>query len=304
MILSLYRGLTTVAAPLIDRYLKKRLAKGKEHPTRFPERLGQASIARPDGKLVWLHGASVGESVSLLPLIDRIQKTYPDFTVLLTTGTVTSAALMEKRLPQNVLHQFIPVDRLPFVRGFLNHWKPDLAIWSESELWPNLICEINTRNIPMALINARMSANSEKNWNRFSGLIKTLLSAFDICLTQTEADETRYKKFGARHVESIGNLKYASDALPANMDELEKLQAQIGQRPMWLAASTHPGEEILCARLHQRLKQQFPDLLSIIAPRHPERGDADQGRARSHGPTGRTTQPSRPAKARQRYLFV
>ncbi|WP_417822242.1 3-deoxy-D-manno-octulosonic acid transferase [Terasakiella sp.] len=272
MIYSLYRGLTTIAAPLISRYLQKRLYKGKEHPTRFPERLGQTNLRRPTGPLIWLHGASVGEAISLLPLIEVMHGDYKDCHILLTTGTVTSAALMEKRLPDGVIHQFIPVDRLPYVRRFLDHWRPDVAIWAESELWPNLICETRKRGVSMALINARMSDKSLKTWRRVPGFAKKLLGAFDLCLAQTDEDAQRYRDLGAQNVQCPGNLKYASPDLPVDDAELAQLRNKIGKRPVWMAASTHDGEEILIAQAHRRLKETFPDVLTIIAPRHPERG--------------------------------
>jgi len=283
MIYSLYRGLTRIAAPLISRYLQKRLQKGKEHPTRFPERLGQANLPRPGGSLIWLHGASVGEAISLLPLIEAMRRDYSDCHILLTTGTVTSAALMAKRLPDGVIHQFIPVDRLPYVRRFLDHWRPDVAIWAESELWPNLICETRKRGVSMALINARMSDKSLKTWRRVPGFAKKLLGAFDLCLAQTEDDAQRYRDLGAQNVHCPGNLKYASPDLPADDEELAQLQNKIGKRPVWMAASTHDGEEVLIAQVHRRLKEHFPDVLTIIAPRHPERGSsiADDLRAQS-----------------------
>jgi 3-deoxy-D-manno-octulosonic-acid transferase len=273
MILSIYRTLTTLAGPLISHYLKKRLARGKEHPGRFGERLGDASIKRPDGKLVWLHGASVGEAISLLPLIGAIQEKYGNYTILVTTGTVTSAALLEKRLPEGVIHQFSPVDRLPYVRKFLDHWRPDIAIWAESELWPNLLCETRKRPCQMALINARMSDRSLRKWGRFKGFISTLLGTFDLCLAQTERDGQRFKALGAKHVFCHGNLKYASPDLPADVDELNKLKDIIGNRPIWLAASTHKGEEALIGRVHKTLRTEFDSMLSVIVPRHPERGD-------------------------------
>ncbi|WP_135081677.1 3-deoxy-D-manno-octulosonic acid transferase [Terasakiella sp. SH-1] len=269
---SLYRGLTTISGPMITHYLKKRLARGKEHPTRYPERWGQASVARPEGKLVWLHGASVGEALSLLVVIDEIKKTYPDFTILITTGTVTSADLMAKRLPEGVIHQFVPVDRLSYVRSFLDHWQPDVAIWAESELWPNLVVETKKRGTKMALINARMSDKSLKTWRKLKGFIQTLLGCFDLCLAQTEKDGERYHSLGARDVQCPGNLKYASADLPVDTEELALLQKFIGKRPVWLAASTHKGEEAMMGRVHGALQDQHPDLFTIIAPRHPERG--------------------------------
>lgn len=272
MILSLYQLLGTLGGPLLTRYLNKRRARGKEHPTRFPERLGNASVARPDGKLVWLHGASVGESISLLPLIEAIQEKYADHSVLLTTGTVTSAALMGKRLPDGVIHQFIPVDRLEYVRRFLTHWQPNVAIWAESEIWPNLISETHKTGAKMALINARMSERSLNKWMKLRGFISDILGKFDWCLAQTEEDVARFVQLGAKNVSCYGNLKYASPDLPVDQGDLDHLTRVMSNRALWLAASTHPGEEVMIGRVHQKLKGYFPDLLTVIAPRHPERG--------------------------------
>jgi len=283
MIYSMYRGLTSIAGPMITHYLKKRLKRGKEHPTRFPERMGEASIMRPEGTLIWLHGASVGESVSLLPVIDAILDRYTDVSILMTTGTVTSAALMEKRLPSGVMHQFVPVDRLPFVRKFLDHWKPDFAIWAESELWPNLVCETAKRGTQMALINARMSDKSLRTWQKLKGFASTLLGSFHICLAQTETDGQRYQLLGATQVQCPGNLKYASPDLPVNEEELNTVLQMVQDRPVWLAASTHDGEEVLLGRVHQKLKAAHPDLITMIAPRHPERGEKIVADLRANG---------------------
>ncbi|MDV7338025.1 3-deoxy-D-manno-octulosonic acid transferase [Terasakiella sp. A23] len=273
MIFSLYRLATNIAAPIISRYLKKRLEKGKEHPTRFSERLGIAGLPRPAGKLIWLHGASVGEAISLLTLINKLKTDYPHFNILVTTGTVTSAELLANRLPEGVIHQFVPVDRLPYVRKFLDHWKPDIAFWAESELWPNLLHESHKRGIHLALINARMSEKSLKSWMRFKGFIAGLLNTFDICLAQTEKDGGHYRQLGAKNVQCVGNLKYASPALPYDTAELDRLTSLLKDRALWLAASTHPGEETLLARVHNAVKKTKPNLLTIIAPRHPHRGD-------------------------------
>lgn len=274
MIYSLYRGLTQVSGPLLRWYLNKRLTAGKEHKVRFGERMGQASHPRPVGKLIWLHGASVGEAVSLLPVIQGLREKHGDSSILMTTGTVTSAALMEKRLPAGVTHQFVPVDHPAYVRRFLDHWQPDLAIWAESELWPNLVCETAKRSIPMALINARMSDKSMGTWQKVRGFAGRLLGAFDVCLAQTETDAARFERLGARQVSCPGNLKYAAGDLPVDEAELAELSAHLSGRQLWMAASTHAGEEAAMGRVHQQLKKSHPDTLSLIAPRHPERGDA------------------------------
>ncbi len=274
MMLSLYRAVTTIGQPLIRFYLSRRLAKGKESRDRFSERLGVAGMARPEGALVWIHGASVGESISLLPVIERMRADWADWNILVTTGTITSAALMRERLPEGAFHQFVPVDRVAYVERFLKHWKPDFVLWAESEFWPNLISRCAARNLPMVLINGRISNNSYKGWRRFPGSIKKLLQAFSLCLGQTGTDADRLSDLGAHEAKSVGNLKFAAPPLPADDEALEKLSALIGGRPFWLASSTHAGEEELVGRVHLSLKESHPNLLSVIVPRHPGRGVA------------------------------
>ncbi len=274
MILSLYRWGSTLGGPLILAYLGKRLRRGKEDPIRFGERLGKPSIPRPEGRLIWVHAASVGESISVLPLTARLREEFPDTHVLLTTGTVTSARLMVERLPEGARHQFVPVDRISYVRSFLDHWKPALAIWAESEFWPNLLCEAAAREIPLVLVNGRISDRSFARWRRTPQTIKRLLSCFVRCLGQSETDAERLRILGAEKATCPGNLKHAATPLPADPDALIDLKAAIGARPNWLAASTHPGEEEVCGQIHSQLAVEFPDLLTMIVPRHPERGGA------------------------------
>ncbi|CAA6606187.1 3-deoxy-D-manno-octulosonic-acid transferase [Rhodospirillaceae bacterium LM-1] len=270
MMLRLYRGLTTTIGPALPVYLAGRKRRGKEDPLRMPERMGRYSHPRPQGKLIWIHGASVGEALSALPLIEKLSARH---TVLMTTGTVTSARMMADRLPANAIHQFVPVDRAPWVRRFLDHWKPDLALWLESELWPNLISETANRNIPMALINGRVSDRSFANWRRFSNLARHLLGAFDLCLGQTDEDSQRLHALGARRVATPGNLKFSAPQLPVDSDELRLLESTHLHRPSWIAASTHAGEELMAGRVHLALKSRHASLLTLIAPRHPDRAD-------------------------------
>jgi len=272
MILGLYRAFGTIGAPLISIYLSRRLARGKEDPARFGERLGQTERPRPRGPLVWFHAASVGESLSLLPLIERMRKDRPEFTLLITTGTVTSAHLMAERLPDGVIHQFVPVDRPLYVRRFFDHWKPDLVLWSESEFWPNLVSEPAKRNIPLVLINGRVSPRAFKGWQRFPGLIRQLLNNFSLCLGQMSIDVERLRALGATEAHSVGNLKFAVPSLPVDKAELTHLRNQFQGRPLWLAASTHPGEEEILLSVHRSLEKDFPSLLTIIVPRHADRG--------------------------------
>ncbi|MBL4664614.1 MAG: 3-deoxy-D-manno-octulosonic acid transferase [Nitrospinaceae bacterium] len=283
MKLALYRMATTLGGSLIRLYLNRRLKRGKEDPARFNERLGQASLPRPDGKLVWMHAASVGESLSILPLIDRLRTDHGDWSVLVTTGTVTSARLMAERLPEGALHQYVPVDRVSYVRRFLEHWKPDLALWVESEFWPNLVIETRASAVPMVVLNGRVSAASYDGWLKNHAMIKRILSAFVLVLAQSERDGERFRTLGAKNITLPGNLKFAGGPLPVNALDLQTLQTQVGQRPRWLATSTHAGEEAICGRVHMHLKTKLPGLLSIIVPRHPERGEAVADELRQMG---------------------
>ena len=273
MIQGLYRGLSRAVEPLLPLLLQRRVRAGKEDPARLEERLGQPSRPRPPGRLVWIHAASVGESLSVVPLIERLLQDHRQASVLLTTGTVTSARMMLTRLPERALHQFIPVDGPRAVAGFLDHWRPDAAIWVESEFWPNLIVETRRRSIPMALINARLSERSFRNWKLLSGTIADLLSAFQICVAQSPGDAGRLGSLGARNVACHGNLKDSAPALRADPRELYDLTQAIGRRPFWLAASTHPGEERLVAKAHIKVRERLPNLLTQLVPRHPQRGE-------------------------------
>ena len=270
MIHRLYRLTTHWAGPAINWYLHRRLQRGKEDHARFPERKGHATRPRPPGPLIWLHGASVGEAQSLLPLIDRLAASGK-VTLLLTTGTVTSARLLAQRLPPQAIHQFVPVDRPDWVKAFLDHWQPQLALWSESDFWPNLLDQTHAREIPMVLLQGRVSPRSFQQWQRFPRFIGRILSHFDLCLAQSPTDVQRLTQLGAHGVNYVGNLKLAVEPLPVDMDELATLRQQIGSRPVWVAASTHAGEEAIAAAVHRSLKTHFPNLLTIVIPRHPTR---------------------------------
>jgi 3-deoxy-D-manno-octulosonic-acid transferase len=271
-VLTIYRGVTSFSIPFINYYLNRRLAHGKEHPERFPERKGQASRMRPAGPLAWIHAASVGEAQSALTLIQHMLRRRTDLHVLVTTGTITSAEIMSDRLPARSFHQFVPVDRIGWVRRFLDHWDPDFAIWVESEFWPNLIHETAERNIPIALINGRISRQSVANWRQAPRFIRGVLGCFRLCLTQTEEEASRFRELGASRVLCHGNLKYSAEPLPVDENEWDRISAEITGRPVWLASSTHPGEEDIVAEAHDRIKISHPNLLTIIVPRHPERG--------------------------------
>jgi 3-deoxy-D-manno-octulosonic-acid transferase len=272
MLLTCWRVATSLAAPLVRGHLERRRGRGKEHPERWPERLGQDDSIRPDGPLVWIHAASVGESLSILPLLDGLLQLRPDLRFLVTTGTVTSAALMAKRLPDGVLHRFAPVDLPDVVARFLERWRPDLAMMVESELWPNMLSMLAERRTPTVLVNARMSVRSFRRWRWAGQSIARLLASFRLILAQSQQDAARLVALGAGRVVTPGNLKYAAPPLPAAPADLAAMQAALAGRPAWLAASTHEGEEVAAAEVHRALIGAFPSLLTVIAPRHPNRG--------------------------------
>lgn len=273
MFIKIYNTLIAILYPLvIKRYINKRKENGKEDVKRFNERIGRPALKRPEGKLVWLHGASVGESVSMLPLIQKIIETYPNIHVMVTTGTVTSADVMNKRLPERAFHQFIPIDNPIFTTRFVKYWHPDVVLWFESEFWPAILSSIRRKNIPLILINGRISNKTFKRWQQFDFLSKELLSCFTLCLGQSEEDAYRLRVLGAKDAICLGNLKYAGLPLPIDEEKRNELLTQINNRPLWLASSTHNDEEVKVTKIHQRLLAKFPDLLLIIAPRHPNRG--------------------------------
>lgn len=271
MILSAYRAVSTVLQPFGATLLRHRLQRNKEDPTRYRERLGHASLPRPKGSLVWLHAASVGEAQSVLRLITRLKLRDPSSNILITSGTVTSADMLADRLPDGVLHQFSPLDLPAATRRFIDHWRPDLAIWIESELWPNLIGDMSSTGNPLVLINGRMSSRSFGRWRHIPAAARRMLAHFSLVLSQNEDSAERFRQLGAPEVRSEGNLKYAADPLPADPVDVAALKSSIGERPFWLSASIHPGEDEITAAVHERVRTTHPELLTIVAPRHPAR---------------------------------
>ena len=265
-----YRVLAQALGPLAGLFLRWRLARGKEDGARFCEKMGFPGRPRPSGQLAWLHGASVGEGLALLPLVERLA--LRGFSVLVTTGTVTSARILAERLGPGAYHQFMPLDVPKFASRFLDHWQPDLVLIAESEIWPNIMREVGRRRLPLMLVNARLSQRSFKRWQSLPRSIARLLDGVHLCLAQTDADAARLRQLGAPRVTTTGNLKYDVPAPPVDMAGLAVLQAATGARPVWLAASTHPGEEAMAGEVHRALARRFPDLLTIVVPRHAGRG--------------------------------
>lgn len=272
MTLRFYQKLSSVVVPLAPALIKRRLKQGKEDPARIGERRGISRDVRPHGPLVWIHGASVGEVLAAAALIEKLRALK--IRILLTSGTVTSAAIVAKRFPADIIHQYVPYDSPRYVARFLDHWRPSLALFIESDLWPNLILASAARRLPMVLINGRMSHRSFPRWRRVSGTISALLGRFDLCLAQSRVDAERFAALGSRNVITTGNLKLDVPAPPADFAKLERLLAVTRGRPIIMAASTHPGEEEILLEAHRKLAGFFPSLLSVIVPRHPDRGES------------------------------
>lgn len=283
MIALAYRAASDLAAPLLRRHLARRVLTGKEEASRLDERYGIAILPRPEGRLGWLHAASVGEMQSLLPLVEALAAREPDLHFLVTTGTVTSAGLLARRRLPRVIHQYLPLDRQAWVARFLDHWQPDFALWVESEFWPNLLREAARRRIPMALVNGRLSARSLSRWAWAPGFVAPLIGSFCVVLAQDEIQGQRLAALGARQPRTLGNLKFAAAAPGADEAMLARLTSSIGGRPVWLAVSTHTGEEGIVVAVHRSLKARYADLLTIVAPRHVERAEAITSELRAAG---------------------
>jgi 3-deoxy-D-manno-octulosonic-acid transferase len=268
--LSIYDLAARAATPLAPALLRARARRGKEDETRLAERLGRASAERPAGPLVWLHGVSVGESLSLLPLIERLRGERPDITLLVTTGTPTSAELLTRRAPLGVIHQYAPVDTPSAVTRFLDHWRPDVGLFAESELWPNLIFSARQRGVRLALVSARITERTARGWSHDRGAARTLLGAFERILTQDQVSAQRITALGGR-VDGALNLKLAAPPLGADDNELERLQSAVGERAVILGASTHSPEEVFLAEVVEQMSAR-PAPLLVLAPRHPDRG--------------------------------
>ena len=274
LLLKFYRALSHGIRPAAGLLLRRRSRQGKEVPERLGERMGHASVARPATPLAWFHAASVGETNAVLPLIHALRRERPELGILLTTVTVTSSRIAASRLPEGAIHQFVPLDTPAFVTRFFDHWRPDLVLFTESEIWPNLILEAKERGVPLVLLNARLSDRSFRRWLKLPGLSRPLFSRFDIVLAQSEKLAKRLTKLGAPKVIAAGNLKFDAPPPPVNAAELSRLRDVLLGRPLFLAASTHSGEDEIIAAVHKGLKADHQDLLTIIVPRHPERGPA------------------------------
>ncbi len=264
-------------------WLRYRVSKGKEDSMRYREKLGKIAFNKPQTPIIWIHASSVGESLSVLPLLAQIHSHAPTATLLVTTVTKTSAQLLEKKLPDYAIHQFAPVDTPAALAKFLKHWQPQLALLVESEIWPNMIRQTKATGCKLYLINARMSRRSFERWKKIPAATVKLLDCFEEIFPQNNRSMDHFRDLGAQSVKYLGNLKYDAPPLPADPKASGEIINAVGARPRWLAASTHLGEELIAGRVHRILRDQHEDLLTIIIPRHPQRGEAITEQLRALG---------------------
>ena len=285
--ITLYQYATWLMGPLLIGWLYWRALRGRDEAARLGEKRGQASVVRPKGDIVWVHAASVGETLSVLHLISDILAGYQSVTILLTTGSRSSAKIAGDYIAGQpniqLIHQFIPLDRRLWVNKFLDHWQPRLALFVESEIWPNVLTELAHRNIPTALVNGRLSLTSFRRWQKIPTIAASLLAHFSLIMAQDDTTKARLHQLTDQPIHTPGHLKFDAPPLAANAAQLAALRQAIGQRTCWLAASTHAGEEAMVANAHSALQPAFTDLLTLIAPRHPERGDALASQMRAMG---------------------
>lgn len=269
-LLSTWIALTRLAGPVGSAIVSVRRRRGKEDPTRSSERLGHASASRPTGPLIWVHAVSVGEAMAAMPVIDRL--TAEGKNVLVTTVTTTSAALVGHRLRAGLIHQFAPLDLAGPVDRFLDHWRPDLAVFVESEIWPVSIGRLADHGIPLVIANARLSPRSFRGWKRAAPAARAVFGRMSLVLAQSDDDGRRFSALGAPDVATFGNIKFDAGLPDVGVIDLDALRQGIGKRPVVLAASTHPGEDEVVLTAFLKLKEERPETVLVIVPRHPVRG--------------------------------
>tara|TARA_B100000212_G_scaffold227632_1_gene172839 strand:- start:1488 stop:2753 length:1266 start_codon:yes stop_codon:yes gene_type:complete len=270
-IFRIYNLMTKIIRPLFYLFFIYRFLKNKEERGKYSERKGFSSSKKPKGKIVWVHAASVGEALSSLPLIDKLKELSPKISILITTSTKTSKEIIVKKKIDDLIHQYVPWDNEKFCTNFLNFWQPDLAIFLESEIWPNLLNETNKKNIPLCLVNARITDNTFKKWFKFPKTIKYLLSFFSIIIAQDELSKIKLQKLGAKNIFVYGNLKNDSKKLLYDIEDFRKYDEYLREKNLLVAASTHEGEEVEIINKFKSLLIELPNLFLVLAPRHPDR---------------------------------
>ena len=268
-----YKILTYLFYPFASLYLLLRILKKKESLVRYKEKLAKTNVSRDNGFLVWFHVASVGEAMSVLPIIENCLEEKKIDKILLTSITLSSGKILEKRYKQNkkIVHQFLPLDVPVFTNKFLEHWKPNLSIFIDSEIWPNLILRISEKKIPLLLLNARITEKSFRRWRLVKNFAKKIFEKFDLCITSNKESENFLKILGAKNIKNHGNLKFSRTKTNLNYKLDDSILNKIKNRRIWCAASTHAPEEILCAESHLKIKKIYNNVLTIIIPRHIDR---------------------------------
>jgi len=270
-----YKLLTYFFYPLLPIYLYLRKLRNKEDKIRYKEKLSKINSPRGNGFLIWFHVASVGEAMSILPLIETCLEEKKINKILLTSITLSSGKILEKKYKQNikVIHQFLPLDVPVLVKKFLEHWKPNLSIFIDSEIWPNLILSTNKKKIPLLLINARITKKSFKRWKLIISFAKKIFSKFDLCIASNQESEKYLKILGAKNIKNYGNLKFSQTKNNFDNKLNPFFLSKIKNRKIWCAASTHPTEELLCAKSHIKIKKNYKNVLTVIIPRHIDRAE-------------------------------
>ena len=271
MLLKIYYVISILLMPLTGIYINRRIKLNKEDTKRFKERYGRSSVQRTEGSLAWLHAASVGESLSILTIINELEKLKSIDQILLTTGTTSAAEIVANKLSSKTVHQYLPLDNPIFNKRFLKHWNPTYAIFVESEIWPNLIMQIKKLEIKLAIVNGRMTLKSYNKWLRFKKSSELIFKSFDLCLTQNKESSLFYKKLGINNTYYTGNLKFSSDKFEVTEDDFNDLKGMFKGRKVFLAASTHLGEEKIISEITNKIRESKKEFITIIVPRHPNR---------------------------------
>ena len=268
-----YRFFTYLFYPLAPIYLYLRKIRKKEDPIRYKEKLSKINLERGEGFLIWFHVASIGEAMSIIPLIDACIKEKRFDRILVTSITLSSGKILEKKFKNNpkINHQFLPLDMISFINKFLEHWNPNISVFIDSEVWPNLILKISEKKIPLLLINARITKKSFDRWKLATNFAKKIFEKFDLCIASNSQTENFLEALGSKNIKNYGNLKYSNVKDEINKELNINFLNEIKDRKIWCAASTHPSEEIFCANAHLKIKENYKNVLTIIIPRHIDR---------------------------------
>ena len=272
--LRIYKLLTSVVCFFAPIILKIRIYRKKEDENRYTEKLCIIEKKRTAGKLVWFHAASVGELMSIIPILEKFEKIKEIKTILITTNTTSSSRIFEKKIKsKKIIHQFFPFDKDIFTKKFLSHWLPDLVIFVESEIWPNFIFNIKNKKIPLILLNARITTKTYLRWKKIPSFAKLVFGSFDMCLSQNKETEKYLKSFGVIKIKNLGNLKFSKSKFTSSNKLDKNILKMFQYKKIWCASSTHDGEEIFCSKTHIELKKKLKNIILVIIPRHIYRCD-------------------------------